>query len=293
VKRRRKQRDPWKLQFLKNFPVGVLIGACISFSIAWLLDEAVREAFVENIVRFTTIFAALLGSGLAVAGVLANIEVQNERHFAERNSRLNASKAMLPSILAELSRRCEHNAMIALLNSKNALLPSEKLPNHLEKYLKAEIAPFISDHEFNTFKECLELADDESSGILRYIVHRYQICYSGCHEYDFPEVERDHLARVTSPKSLYLAYEWNCLNMLLEHCLPYSRSEVPRIPNEFASSRFSNIFSGSTQSNFSTVVRVISDYILEAEASSKRGVSDLSDSKGNIDLRYLISEKLI
>ncbi len=248
---------------------------------------------MDNTIRFTTIFAALLGSGLAVTGVLANIEVQDESRFDERNSRLNANKAMLPSILAELSRRCEHNAMIVLLNSKNALLPDEKLPTHLEKYLQAELAPFITDHEFNTFKECLELADDESRGVLRYIVHRYQICYSGCHDYDFPEVERDHLARVTSPKSLHLAYEWNCLNMLLEHCLPYSRSEVPRIPYELASWRFSNIFSGASQSNFSSVVRVVSDYFAEAKASSKRLVDDLSDSKGNIDLRYLMDEKLL
>jgi hypothetical protein len=246
-----------------------------------------------NIVRFVAILAALLGSWLAVTGVLANIESQDDRAAEERNARLQASKAMLPSILAELSRRCEHNAMVVLLNSKNALLPGETLPTHLEKFQEADIAPFVSDYEFNAYKECIEVADERDGRILSYIVHRYQVCFSQCFDNDFLEVERDHFDRISDGKSLNMAYAWNCLNMLMEHCLPYSRSKESNISNRFASSRFGNVFSQTRQSEFTTVVRVVSDYINHAETMSKGIIEDLADANGDLDLAYLIRQEFL
>ncbi|WP_435660763.1 hypothetical protein [Leisingera caerulea] len=280
-------------KFFDRFTSGILIGWIAALLLASRMDSRVADRVAENWVQFATIIGAMLAALIALIGVQRQIEHGREVERDRRRAALRASRAMLPSILAELSRRCEHNALTVLLNSKNALGADAQTPKHLKKFIGADVQSFLKDHEFQTFKDCIEFADKQSAEVLQYIVRRYQVLYSRCHDGDFPEVNRDRLGRVKSSRSLVLAFEWNTLNMLLEHCLPYARAEEESIGLHFKSWRLSNIFSGSVESEVTSQVRVLSDYLVEAEAMTSSMADSLSDKSGNLSLPYLMKQQFL
>lgn len=152
---------------------------------------------------------------------------------------------------------------------------------------------FLEEHEFQVFKDCVEFADIQSAKILTYIVHRYQVLYSRSYKKDFPEVERDRLERVSTPRSINTAFAWNALSMLIEHCLPYALDDDHEISLLFKCSLLTNIFCGSTQSEITRVPKILSSYQSEAEKITKKMFADLADDNGNLDLPFLLKEKYL
>ncbi|MCA0855450.1 hypothetical protein [Phaeobacter italicus] len=280
-----------KFWLLQNVSFCILLGAFIGIGYFLLIESNLGGDYSKFWVYGVSALVTLFASGVALVGVFSNIENQHKISRDQKDASLRASKAMLPSVLAELSRRCEHNAFVVLLNSKNAVSSTEKLPKHLEKYIGADIKPFLEGQEFQTFRDCIEFADEQSAEILQHIVSRYQVLFSRCHGRDFPSIKADKKNRVTSiPRSIEKALDWNLLYLAISHCFSYARTTDSRekIDREFDQRSLSNIFSGAVESTTTLIPHVVSYYIQDAETETQTLASNYANAVGNIDLSHLL-----
>ncbi|MEP4036213.1 hypothetical protein [Pseudophaeobacter sp.] len=257
------------------FLLGLLLGGSLVLISILVFDQTYHSKLRENWIVWTpaiaTVIAGLLAGWAALSSTRAQIQQTQMRAGLQREKSLRASKAMLPTILAELARRCEHNAMTVLLNSDNAITKIEEIPPHLKKYIGAEIIPFPTGQEFQSYKECIEFADIDSSKILQQILGSYQVCYSRCHDGDFPSIKRDIDLKKETPTSIGKAFDWNLLYMVISHCFKYARSsETEEKIEETTNKRILALtFSSAIQSHVTRVPYPVSEYTKHAEKLAK------------------------
>lgn len=89
--------------FLANLPLGILIGSVSSLLLAFAIDIDVREEAAKFYTYLLSAAFSLTGAGLAVMGVLHNVENQNRLTAFQREKRLLSAKAMLPAALVGLT----------------------------------------------------------------------------------------------------------------------------------------------------------------------------------------------
>ncbi len=281
-----------KTKFLRNYALGCFTGASIALSLAWLLDETVSAALQKNWIYLVSAGVTLLAASLALLGTFSVIENQNQIAAREKTAKIRASKSMLPSILAELSRRCEHNAFTVLLNSRSAT-DGTSLPDHLKIYIGAEIKPFLEGHEFQTLKDCIEYADIEDAQVLQHIVRRYQIYFSRCHAFDFPEVTYDSHGRVLDSTSLQLAEDWNSLERLTAHCLRFARAESVHISRDFKTALLHQTFSSARASEVTLNPKILSTYENFSEQMAEKIKLDLQPEHDSLKLDILFDRGIL
>lgn len=223
-------------------------------------------------------------------GTLSVIANQNKITRNQRDASLRSAHSTLPSILAELSRRCNHNTIVILLNSQNALTNDSKLPKHLEKYIDAEILPFISGHEFQILKDCIEFADERDAYILSRIVSDYQILYSRCEDRDFPSILQDLDIEGRVPSSIEKAFDWQLLHCVISHCFQYARtfSRDKNIPTHMQTCHLASRPYITRQSCATRIPWVISQYDTVATNLMEELRNKDGTDKSEVDVTYFL-----
>jgi hypothetical protein len=98
---------------LRNISIGAFCGACLGVCFMLLIESPLSENYVKYGTFGIGALVALLGSGLALAGVLANIDNQNRLAEEENAKSLLAARAALPAVLATLSAKAESGCLSA------------------------------------------------------------------------------------------------------------------------------------------------------------------------------------
>ncbi len=288
-------KDPrWTQE--SDWLVGAAIGSGAVLLLVVSLDFSVRNNIQDNwailLAATATIVAGVGGGVLAWKSAQRQVENQNRLAQEEKGAKIRAAKSMLPSILAELSRRCEHNAFTVLLNSRSAT-DGTSLPDHLKIYIGAEIKPFLEGHEFQTLKDCIEYADIEDAQVLQHIVRRYQIYFSRCHAFDFPEVTYDSHGRVLDSTSLQLAEDWNSLERLTAHCLRFARAESVHISRDFKTALLHQAFSSARASEVTLNPKILSTYKDFSEQMAEKIKLDLQPEHDTLKLDILFDRGIL
>lgn len=154
-------------KILRNTPFGMLLGAILALILAAALDTWVSDDLVKISGSIFSTIATLLAASLALTGVFSSIENQQNINRENRQKKLMAARAFLPSALSRMSSIC-----------KSAIRYSHKFDTfeatlgaaEFEKVSKIDLV--LSDEIITIFKEVIELTEDNVvadrlSGLLR------------------------------------------------------------------------------------------------------------------------------
>lgn len=280
-----------KFWLLQNVSFCILLGAFIGIGYFLLIESNLGGNYTKFWVYGASALVTLFASGVALVGVFSNIENQNKLADDAFQAKKRASIAMLPIVLAEIGRRCEHNVFTVLINSDAKLRSCEEMDNHFQKYQNAEILPLTGDKEFQTLKECIEYSREASAKILSRIILQYQIAYSRTHEKDFPKVQKDYLGRVIEDTSFQRAQDWLLLHSLTSHCLRYARGLDEDIPVFVDTWRIAQNLSASRQDRCVRIPPIVQDFENFHNEFATHLTKDLAfkvDQREVIDIKELI-----
>ncbi|WP_283425427.1 hypothetical protein [Shimia sagamensis] len=174
----------------------------------------------ENYVKYGTFgigaLVALLGSGLALAGVLANIDNQNRLAEEENEKSLLAARAALPPVLSSLYQKCSNAFEI----SDNQL--EERRNEKMALRLLSELE--LSSNELKSLTECIKHADADTARWLSLIISHFQIAQARLNRHllnsdlyaDPPEDNYQSVA--------YRAVDWLEIKALVSHVFDFART---------------------------------------------------------------------
>ncbi|UWQ92766.1 hypothetical protein K3727_08300 [Rhodobacteraceae bacterium M382] len=276
---------------LQNASFWILLGVFVGIGYFLLIESKIGGEYSKFWVYGVSALITLFASGVALVGVFFNIENQNRLADSATEAKKRASLAMLPAVLAEIGRRCEHNVFTVLINSENNLRTSTDLDTHFQRYQNAEIKPFIDNIEFQTLKECIEYSDKQSAEILSRIPYHYQVYFSRSYEKDFPSIRKDRQGRVTDNHSLQRAQDWLLLHSLTCHCLEYARGFEDRISDRVSVARLAQDFSTSRldrQVDAPSIIYDFEEFHVEFVKSAKNDLAAEKDGKEMFELPALI-----
>lgn len=208
----------WWYRHLKNFPLGLLLGAAFALFLAWAIDGDVGESLAKNGTYIFSALASLLAASIALVGVFSNIENQNQ--LAERNrlASLRAAKAVLPLALTKLYSVAEAGFDFALEEETFYREPSNR------ETILAKLA--LDAAVLSTLKECISFGDEVSSAWLSAIIRKYQICFAR-HDRRLS----DHDLLLMDFDRAGLAANWAILLAMVAHSFEFARGgqKIPEI----------------------------------------------------------------
>lgn len=215
------------LPHLRNLSAGVFIGVFIGMAYFMIIESDLSDEYTKYWIYGVSALVTLFASGVALAGVLANLETTENHRRDERERKLKASKAMLPAVLSELSSRCERNALIVLAIAGNVSNANDSL----SEYSSSDIEPFVEGQMFDVFRDCIEQADEQSALFLTLIAQRYQVAFARCEGKDFPRISATE-SDLSSLSSFRYAFDWVMLRNYISHCFEFARDEYSSVPDE-------------------------------------------------------------
>ncbi|MBV2359783.1 hypothetical protein KUH32_08355 [Thalassococcus sp. CAU 1522] len=192
-------------EFIRSFPVGVMIGASIGIAYVFALESNWNEAVTEYVLYGLTALVTLGASAIALTTAIWDSE-------SKRDRRLRAAKASLPMALSELMQVAERGIRLSLMDTA-VLRDSETGPN-----VRAELA--VSETSLATLKECIESADETSAKWLVNIVAHYQVYVS---RIDGAATDRS-LGRSEHNRQ-HDAANWILWASMVAHCFDFARGE--------------------------------------------------------------------
>lgn len=211
--------------FINNIAFGVLIGFYIGIGFVLFLGTDVSTHVSKNGIYALTVSATLIASTLALAGVKANIDKQQELSDQKTKRSLAAARAVLPLTLSGIRKKAEVGFKIKLDAVQN-----RKLETHEKLALFETIR--ISDDDLERISKCIEHSDESVGGWLEVILAHWQIESSRLHSdlfcEDFePEIERCQIHSA----------DWLMIVAMIDQLFDFSR--VGKAPNEvLENSRF-------------------------------------------------------
>lgn len=92
-----------KLKFLLNFPSGMLVGWVAAIMLAYVIEDVVQAEYRKYWFYIATACTTLAASGLAVWGVLSNVDHQRDQAIEARRRKFEATRAFLPLALSRVT----------------------------------------------------------------------------------------------------------------------------------------------------------------------------------------------
>ena len=205
-----------RLNLLKNFPMGLLIGWIAAMLLAWAIDGAASDHIAKNWTYVFTVIASLIASSLALWVGLAAIENQNENLRKAKDDNSRSAKAVLPLAVSEFYRMAGNMFEISLNDPVWFSLPDNR--DQVRRSLKFE-GPSIK-----ILRDCIKSGDDVSSNWLGVLIARYQIYASRSESLiDTKRAPSEH-------ELVSVALDWAVQREISGHCFPYARGAVQVVP---------------------------------------------------------------
>lgn len=195
---------------LRNFSIGAFIGALLGVAFMLCIEAELTDEYTKYWTYGISALVALLGSGVALAGVLTSISNQNRIFEETRRKSLLASKALLPLALSRLHEIAESGTSIAL--EDDAFLNNPNNARHVRQRLE------LDEATVTVLKECIELADDVSRKWMTIIFSRYQVARS---RIIGGVADRHRIINDISRGDH--AYDWEVIRALVGHLFDYAR----------------------------------------------------------------------
>lgn len=161
-------------KFLRNTAFGALVGTLLSLGLAWGVDSNV-SAELKRVYTFVfTAFISLIAATFTLVGVFSNIENQQTQEKFQRQRKLQAARAFLPSALSNMCEICRWGVRYSH--------DFQAYENNLGR-IQFEQESFdrlsLSDEIISVFRDVIELSDNEVvsdrlSGLLR----EYQVFFA-------------------------------------------------------------------------------------------------------------------
>lgn len=209
---------------LRNFSLGALTGVFLGIAFFVVVEEDLSDEYKKYLTYGISALVALLGSGIALAGVLTSIDNQNKIFQETRKKSLLASKALLPLALSRLHEIAENGTTIALEedaflnNPDNAPIVRERLE--------------IDEATMKILKECIEFSDEVTRKWLTIIFSRYQVARSRI----VGSIEDRHRVITDTTRGDH-AYDWEVIRAIIGHLFEYARD----VENQVAPSEYIDI----------------------------------------------------
>lgn len=212
---------------LRNVSIGAFCGACLGVCFMLLIESPLSENYVKYGIYGIGALVALLGSGLALAGVLANIDNQNRLAEEENKKSLLAARAALPPVLASLNSKAE-------AGYKNAVDFETQKSWEIEFKEESVEKSSISASEIAVLQECIKYADSISARWLSLIVAHFQIQASRLEG----SLTTSGLIKLEGQVADD-AINWRILSAMIAHMFEFSRTG--KKPEEFLPENTVNI----------------------------------------------------
>lgn len=195
---------PALLSFLRNFPLGAFLGAILGIGFMLVIESELSDEYTKFATYGISALVALLGSGLAVAGVLANIENQNTLADEERRRALSAERAMLPLTLSQLCEVARHG----MLHRWNGHTRFKAIGGEIYRSQSTNDLSLTTEMTDN-LQEFVRFSRESDGEVISVILREYQVLFArwkGCFDeegYFDDEDERERIHHTASWAFLY------------------------------------------------------------------------------------------
>jgi hypothetical protein len=209
-----------KLRYLRdNVAIAALLGCFIGIGFMLLIGSN----FSHNTIKFGTygiaIVVSLLASGLALAGVFANIDNQNELATQQRQNALKASRAVLPIALNEVVAKCRRGIEIRL--DQNI---ADSSPHQLLEQIT------ITETSLKILQSNVEIASDENARALSSAISRYATLTVRYGNQNSEYTQKfESFDDVSGRKGQGAAINWAEVLLRFEGCYEYARGKTELI----------------------------------------------------------------
>lgn len=211
----------YNAEFLKNFPLGVFLGSVLSLLLCAAFDSEIRDDITKLYTFVFSALIALLAASVALSGVLASLQHQNEILEKERERKLLATRALMPQVLSDV---CDI-ARRGMINCKSAgQSPPKGLDQEFVDNSILDIA--MSDEMMSIFRDLIEFSTGTTAKRIQGILSEHQV---------FQSRWRSHVIETQNimyPKEHTVAErftEWAYLGALAASAFPYARGESDQI----------------------------------------------------------------
>ena len=203
---------------LKFFTENVAIAAFLGYLLGMAYVALLSSGYEENVIKFgtygLTILSGLLASGLALAGVMANLNFQEEARKRESDNSLAAARAVLPFTLSTLHRLSEQGFETAMKTE------SLRKGTHADA-MAAVRALEVPSGQIERLQKCIEYTGDHSKEWLSLIIAHWQI--------ETSRLESSLLDKRLSISSYQIkssAADWLLIRALISHLFDFSRTGI-------------------------------------------------------------------
>jgi hypothetical protein len=192
--------------------LGLAIGFCLAFGLAWLLDGDVASVLAKKPWEPLTLPITLFVGVLAYIGIQAQIKQQYNIAEKQRQNQLKAARAVLPLVLSSLHALCKVGFSLQPRVSDLRQNPDEA---------KASIERLsVTSDQIQTIKECIEFGDDASSAWLSLILAHFQIEVSRLNGLVFGASHTGHIIESSQ-------VDWEVIASMIDHLFDFSRTGSP------------------------------------------------------------------
>ena len=214
---------------------GILLGICLSCFLLLLTFVTVQTQIKgplqghlpELLAGLGTVFAAYL----ALKGISAQIQSNLEIETIRRQSQLEAARASLPLALSQLTSVCRKAIMFTYNTERNAVGAIEAAKEFT-----------MLEHALGILKECICYSDVAVAIRLANIIRHYQVVFSRTiSSFENPNTGKMHYTHV---------FDWALVQLLLEDCYDFARSNSDTIPVKISEGSFYSIFFSMDGSDF-------------------------------------------
>ena len=201
--------------FTENVAIAAFLGCLLGMAYVALLSSG----YEENVIKFgtygLTVLASLFASGLALAGVFANIHHQTSQADQKHQKALAASKAVLPIALTEVTARCRRGIEIRLKHN---------VDDHLPQQLLEQIT--LTETSLKILQSNVETANDENEKAISDAIARYAAMTARYGSRDNYFTQRmESFDDVSGHEGLGAAIAWAEVLLRFENCADYARGK--------------------------------------------------------------------
>lgn len=214
-----------KFEHLKNVSIAVLLGSLLGIGFMVFIGAEFGPDLKRYGTYGITAIVSLVASGLALAGVLANIETARAIENDRRANDLKAAQSVLPLALTRLVEVAEIGINKSC-SPKSYFRDAENL-----KALRRDL--HLDTEIIEILKDCIRSSDDGSREWLSNIVAHYQVCRSRM--IAFVGDQNRLVNPITKAQS---ASDWIVLRALILHAYGFARG-ADRIPETMNSDEIS------------------------------------------------------
>jgi hypothetical protein len=247
-RRARGGREMFKIKFLSNIVLGILLGSIFAFSIALVFDADIQDGLKKFYTSLLTSITTVIAAVFALSGVLANIDNQNIIANQSKSRSLAAAKAVLPLALSQMSAVARRGSSISLdISTSNQ--SAELLISQLK--LPAEIIPAIRDS--------IQHSNQCNGERLANLIRTYQVLFSRSERW-LREAYRPLLQQYDN------SVDWAIFYRLVEDCYEYARAESQDIPVELSDPKLQGFFAVIMRVSPSDLAQVMPAILRREEA---------------------------